>query len=58
VVANPGDPAAAAAALRRLLENPALRHRLGRAARQRAVDQFDYDVLAPRLLEALREAGG
>jgi phosphatidylinositol alpha-1,6-mannosyltransferase len=57
VVGNPADPAPVAAALRRLLENPALARRLGAAARERAVAEFDYDVLAPRLLEALREAG-
>jgi phosphatidylinositol alpha-1,6-mannosyltransferase len=58
VVRNPADPAAAAAALRRLLDSAKLRNRLGRAARQRAVDEFDYAVLAPRLRTALREAGG
>lgn len=58
VVANPGDPAAAAGLLRKLLENESLRQRLGRAARQRAVTEFDYRVLAARLQAALSEAGG
>ncbi len=58
VVRNPRDPAAAAASLRRLLESQSLRQSMGAAARRRAVAEFDYDVLAPRLHTALAEAGG
>ena len=45
-------------ALRRLLSDPALRRRMGEASRRRAVDLFDYDVLAPRLAAALSDVPG
>jgi phosphatidylinositol alpha-1,6-mannosyltransferase len=53
VVRQPGDPGALAEALRRLLVDPALRQRMGEAARVRARDTFAPDVLASRLAEAL-----
>ena len=55
---RPGDPAAVAAALARLLDDSDLRKRLGVEARRRAVAEFDYDHLARMLHEALVEAGG
>jgi phosphatidylinositol alpha-1,6-mannosyltransferase len=58
VVDRPGDPAAVAAALARLLDDSDLRKRLGAEARRRAVAEFDYDHLARMLHEALVEAGG
>lgn len=48
----PGDDAALAQALTRLIESPDLRHRLSRAARQRAVQCFDPRRLARQVLEA------
>ncbi len=57
VVADPSDHVAVAAALRRLLEDEALRRRYGDSARKRAESDFDYDVLAERLRVALEEAG-
>ncbi len=57
VVRRPGDPGAVAEALRKLLVDPALRRRMGVAARRRAVGSFDYARLAPRLAEALSEYG-
>jgi colanic acid/amylovoran biosynthesis glycosyltransferase len=45
----PGDPAAIAAALRRLAEDPALRGRLGRAARARVLAEFDVEASAEEL---------
>jgi phosphatidylinositol alpha-1,6-mannosyltransferase len=58
VVDRPGDPAAVAQALRRLLTDPDLRRRMADAGRARAVASFDYARLAPRLADALGEAGG
>jgi phosphatidyl-myo-inositol dimannoside synthase len=54
VVAHPEDPEAVAIALARLLDDPELRCRLGRAARQRAEREFTYDLLAARLGAGLR----
>ena len=55
VIVDPRDVAAVRAALDRLLRDDALRHRLGAAARRRAVDEFSYDHLAARLAQL---AGG
>jgi phosphatidylinositol alpha-1,6-mannosyltransferase len=57
VVDDPSDPAAVAAVLASLLEDPERRRRLGEAARKRAEEEFDYDVLAARLRFALEQAG-
>lgn len=57
VVDDPSNAKAVAAALRSLLEDPARRRSLGEAARQRAVADFDYAVLAERLRVALEGAG-
>ena len=48
------DPAALAAAARRLLAEPGLRERLTAAARRRAVDEFDHRVMAGRSLDVYR----
>jgi phosphatidylinositol alpha-1,6-mannosyltransferase len=53
VVRTPRDPAAVAAVLGPLLDDPDRRARLGAAARARAVAEFDYDVLAGRLAAVL-----
>ena len=58
VVSEPQEPERVAEALERLLEDPALRRDMGAAGRQRAVDEFSYDVLAPRLREALAGMAG
>lgn len=58
VVDRPADPAAAADALDRLLGDPDLAARQGRAARMRAVQEFAYDVLAARLRDALDALAG
>ncbi|MGO8875137.1 MAG: glycosyltransferase family 4 protein [Acidimicrobiales bacterium] len=57
VVDHPSDAKAVAAALRSLLEDPARRRSLGEAARERAVADFDYAVLAERLRLALEGVG-
>jgi phosphatidylinositol alpha-1,6-mannosyltransferase len=53
VVSSPEDPGSVAQALRGLLADPALRRRMGRAARKRVQESFDNDVLASRLADAL-----
>lgn len=53
VIDAPTDSAQVAAAIGRLLDDPALRHRMGAAARERAAAEFSYDVLAERLGRAL-----
>ena len=54
VVDDPRDVDAVAEALAALLDDDERRAQMGRAARARAVEQFDYDVLAARLHEALQ----
>ncbi|MDO8361835.1 MAG: glycosyltransferase family 4 protein [Actinomycetota bacterium] len=49
VVKRPDDPREVAAAIERLLDDPALARSMGAAGRERAVREFSYDVLAHRL---------
>jgi phosphatidyl-myo-inositol dimannoside synthase len=58
VVADPEDPGRVAEALRTLLADPKLRKRMGRAARVRAQESFDYEILASRLASTLAEVAG
>ncbi|HEY5252309.1 MAG TPA: glycosyltransferase family 4 protein [Acidimicrobiales bacterium] len=58
VVHRPGDIGEVTEAIRRLLDDKALRHRLSTASRQRAEASFDYDHLAPRLAAALADVEG
>jgi glycosyltransferase involved in cell wall biosynthesis len=51
-VVAPLDPPAMAAALARLAADPALRERLGAAARRRFADEFSLEALADRHVEA------
>ncbi len=53
VCEQPSDADALAAQMATLLEDPALREQMGKAARARAVAGFSYGVLAPRLEDAL-----
>jgi phosphatidylinositol alpha-1,6-mannosyltransferase len=53
-VVDPRDPAAAADALGRLLDDPERRAAMGGAARRRALEGFAYDALAARLLPLAR----
>jgi len=57
VVDDPRDVVEVARSLDRVLRDTALRERLGSTARQRAVEEFDYDVLARRLQAALDGLG-
>lgn len=52
----PGDVEALCAALRRLQESPDLLARLGAAARERAIDLFTPEAVAPRFAEVVRSA--
>ena len=45
-----------AAALRRLVADPALRERMGAAGRARVMDRYSIDVIAPRMANALKAA--
>ena len=54
VVDRPKDVYAVTRALDRLLADPDLRQRQGAAGRTRAVEQFDYAILANDLAAALR----
>jgi glycosyltransferase involved in cell wall biosynthesis len=51
----PRDPAALAAALARLLDDPALRARLGAAARARVLAEFTEEAVNGRFLDLYRE---
>ena len=53
VVEDPGSVPEVVAAIRTLIDDPDLRHRMGVAGRERAVEEFAYDVLAARLQDAL-----
>jgi rhamnosyl/mannosyltransferase len=48
------DPAALAAAAKRLLAEPGLRDRLGAAGRERAAEEFDWLVMGRRSLDVYR----
>ena len=56
VVSTPRDVDAVAGDLDRLLGDRALRSEMGLAARKRAEHEFDYDVLAARVADALESA--
>lgn len=51
----PRDPAALAAALRRLLDDPALRRRLGEAGRQRVAERFTASAMEDTILALYEE---
>lgn len=53
VVHDPADVHAVTRSLQHLLAHPGERAAMGAASRQRAVERFDYDLLAQRLREAL-----
>jgi glycosyltransferase involved in cell wall biosynthesis len=50
----PGDSEALAATLRRALDDPALRARVGAAGRQRVIDRWSWTITATRTVEQYR----
>lgn len=52
----PADVDSAVVAIGRLISDPVALTRMGRAARERAVREFDYDLLAEKLEEAINSA--
>lgn len=56
VVADPSSAGAVASSLRRLVSDRTGAAVMGAAARKRAVDAFDYDILADRLARAIARA--
>jgi glycosyltransferase involved in cell wall biosynthesis/ribosomal protein S18 acetylase RimI-like enzyme len=54
----PRDPGALAAAISRLAADPALRDRLGAAARRRALERFSEAKVAERVVEQYRRLAG
>jgi glycosyltransferase involved in cell wall biosynthesis len=58
LLVRPGDAPGLAAAIGRLLDDPALRVRLGAAARRRYLEGFTIDRYAARLAELYRRALG
>ena len=57
VLCPPGDAPALAAALVRLADDPGLRSRLGRAARQIVVAERTWSAVAERIIGLVHEAG-
>ncbi len=55
ILDDPDDVDALAGTIRRLIDRPEERLAMGRAARRRAVEHFDYDHLARRLGAAIEE---
>jgi glycosyltransferase involved in cell wall biosynthesis len=56
ILVPPRDPAALAAGIRRLLGDPGLREKMGRAARQRVLKLFTWENAAREMVEVYREA--
>ena len=56
LVVPPNDPAALAAAARRLLADEPLRRRMGEAGRRRAQSEFSIDAMLDHMLDFYREA--
>jgi Glycosyl transferases group 1 len=58
LVVSPGDSTALRAALQRLLDDPALRRRLGAAGRERARSRFSWSAATDATLAVYSEAAG
>lgn len=58
ITVPPNDPEAMADAIERLVDDPALRAEMAANARRVALEQFDRDLLAARMLGVLKSAAG
>jgi glycosyltransferase involved in cell wall biosynthesis len=58
LLTSPGDVDSLAAAMRQLLSDPALRHRMGEAGRARAELEYSVSRMAARFTEVWMEAAG
>jgi glycosyltransferase involved in cell wall biosynthesis len=58
IVVEPGDAAAFIEAAHRLVNDPDLRGRMGRAARGYAETSFDIDVITDRFTRLIHDAAG
>jgi glycosyltransferase involved in cell wall biosynthesis len=58
LVVPPRDPQALRTALKRLLSDRELRHRLGRGGRKRARERFSWAAVSDATLQAYAEATG
>ncbi len=56
VVDHPNDPQSVADAIEAVLDDPVRRAEMGKAARRRVVEDFDYQVLANRLHSTIQSA--
>lgn len=56
LVVDPGDPQAIAAAIDRLVADPALRQAMGERARKAAAERYNWRTEGERLLQVYREA--
>lgn len=55
ILVEPNHPAAMAAAIARLLDDPALRQQLGDAARRRFIDRFEFEPFYAKMMAMYRE---
>lgn len=58
ILVQPGNAPALRAALRRLLDDPALRRRMGEAGRRRAAEHFSWDSVTRRTLDVYARYAG
>jgi glycosyltransferase involved in cell wall biosynthesis len=57
ILVAPGDPSAVASAIRRLADDPALRARMGAAARARVIRDFDLMTNTRTIVDRVDQAG-
>jgi len=55
ILVPPADPAALAEAIKRLLGDESLRHKMGKAARKRIEESFSWEIAARKTVEVYKE---